>query len=159
MSLNDKKSQLFGKGPASSSATPNTLKNPIKISAAVTQSISMSKPSNPGITNSITSAQKKVVLEEARDWISKAAKYLETSIFQWTPDYLAAAPCYEKASNLYKGLGDLDKAVDFLVKSANCHEMAGVTTAAALSYSKAAQIAQVCTIRQLTLVIKIDCHT
>ena len=146
MSLNDKKSQLFGKGTSSSSTAPsnNNAKKPI-ISAAVTQSITMLKPSNPGaaVTNSITSEQKNIMLKEADDWLNKAVKYLETSMLQWTPDYLAAAPCYEKASNIYKGLGDLDKTRDFLVKSANCHEMAGVTTAAALSYSKAAQISQV----------------
>ena len=147
MSLNDKKSQLFGKGTSSSSSTApsnNNAKKPV-ISAAVTQSITMLKPSNPGmgLSNTVTPEQKNIMLKEADDWLNKAVKYLETSMLQWTPDYLAAAPCYEKASNIYKGLGDLDKTRDFLVKSAHCHEMAGVTTAAALSYTKAAQISQV----------------
>ena len=67
MSLNDKKSQLFGKGTSSSSSTApsnNNAKKPV-ISAAVTQSITMLKPSNPGmgLSNTVTPEQKNIMLK------------------------------------------------------------------------------------------------
>ena len=79
MSLNDKKSLLFSKSGStsdSSSAAPKP------------------KPLTSSISNTTTSgsllspAQKQKKLDEAKENLIKGNQYLQTSMFQWAPDYL-----------------------------------------------------------------------
>ena len=155
MSLADKKNALFGKGSgppkAENKEVGKAVPKPIErssLSAAsnsATTSTSLPTKSYEASTsfNSISPELKAKKLAEAQDYINKATKYLETSLFTWNPDYLGAAPCYDKASNLYKGINELEKSRDAMIRSAECHQKANCLTAAALAYTKAAPLAQV----------------
>lgn len=130
MSLTDKKSALFGKAPSKSSATvgaPAPTTAMAKVLATVGTGLATS-------TMSPAAIEKKRA--EARDWEERGEKNLRTSIFQWSPDYLAAAPCFENASNVYATIGDMNKARDTLVLSADYSEKANCLTTAAFTYSK-----------------------
>lgn len=137
MSLADSKSSLFGKAPSvpskTGSATPISAGGGKKLEAVSTIPIS----------TSLSGASRAKKLEEAQEWSEKARKHLKTSVFQWSPDYLAAAPCFENASNAYKLIGEFDLARDCLVQSAEANEKAGCLGAASLTYSKIAQLCQV----------------
>ena len=130
MSLNDKKNALFSKTSTSSaSATTSkpapTLSNPINTSS--------NSSYNPGMgtgtttSNFLSSAQKEKKLEEAKEHLAKANKYLETSMFQWTPDHLGAASCFEKAANCYKAVNENQNAMNFYVKSAESHQQVHIS--------------------------------
>lgn len=154
MSLNDKKSALFAKASNSKLETIQ----PAKVVKSMTGTNPILPPSNnnraplipststststSGYQPSITPDQKAKKLAEAKEFKDQAAKLLETSMFNWNPDYLAAAPLYDRASAIYKGIGDLDQARDMMVQAAVTHKNANCLTAAALAYTKASPIAQ-----------------
>lgn len=47
--------------------------------------------------------------------------FTQTSIFgNWKPDYLMAAPYFERAANVYKGTGADDQAKVMWLKAAEC---------------------------------------
>jgi len=161
MSLNDKKSALFAKAtnakldtiqPAkvvkpmtgsnpilpSSSSNTNTNRAPLLSSS----NNSSSNTASSGYIPSITPDQKAKKLAEAKEFRDQAAKLLETSMFNWNPDYLAAAPLYDRASAIYKGIGDLELAREMMIQAAVTHKNANCLTAAALAYTKASPIAQ-----------------
>jgi len=52
-------------------------------------------------------------------------KYLKTSIFQWAPDHLAAAPQFEKSAEAYKLAGEFSNACSMYVKAAESHYGSG----------------------------------
>lgn len=150
MSLNDKKNALFGKSegttrPSSSMAPTDA----IKPKQTLPQSSYSYNNTDGSFSKSATSvsflSQDQILkkTEEARLLTEKALKYLQTSMFNWSPDYLGAAPCYEKVANIYKGLGELDKARDMYVQAASCHEKSDCPSAAALALVKACEIAKV----------------
>jgi tetratricopeptide (TPR) repeat protein len=83
-------------------------------------------------------------LKEAEQWRVKAVKTLKTSLFgNWQPDYLSAAPYFDKAASLYKAAGAEEQAKAAYVKSAECNEKTSTYAAAAMAYRNAAQIAKV----------------
>jgi hypothetical protein len=152
MSLSANKSALFGKTPSTTASTakPTTASKPPPASVAAAPVIS--------------SAVKAKKIEEAREWSQKGMEYLKKTVFKWNPDHMAAAPCFEKASNSYKVLllhdlrlslkfyltqtlflkiaGELELSREMMVKSAQSNESAGILSAAALCYFKAADIAK-----------------
>jgi len=74
----------------------------------------------------------------------KAVKTLKTSLFgNWQPDYLSAAPYFDKAASLYKAAGAEEQAKAAYIKSAECNEKTSTYAAAAMAYRNAAQIAKV----------------
>jgi hypothetical protein len=52
-------------------------------------------------------------------------KYLKTTLFQWAPDHLAAAPQFEKSADAYKAAGELTTARLMYVKAAESHYGSG----------------------------------
>ena len=148
MSLTDKKSALFGKAPPKSAGTGSAT-----TTASTTTSTTSSTESKPKVilgtvgTGLATSTMSSSAIEkkraEARDWEERGEKNLRTSIFQWSPDYLAAAPCYENASNVYVTIGDNNKARDALVLAADYNEKANCLTTAAFTYSKVGALCSV----------------
>jgi tetratricopeptide (TPR) repeat protein len=132
MSLSQNKSALFGKEPLSSSS------NTVPKIVSKTASAPIAKI-NTGISPATIKAKK---IEEAKEWNDKAIKHIKTSVFQWSADYLAAAPCYESSSNAYKAAGELEQARKMMVSSAEANEKAGCLTASALCFIKASDLAK-----------------
>jgi len=54
-------------------------------------------------------------------------KYLKTSIFQWAPDHLAAAPQFEKSAEAYKLAVEFSNSCSMYVKAAESHYGTGFT--------------------------------
>lgn len=133
MSLSANKSALFGKG---SGSTPSTI-----ATSGSKPSAKLSGGSSSSSSSTISPAVKAKKIAEAEEWNGKGNEHLKKSVFKWTPDHLAAAPCFEKASTSYKLAGELDLARQLLVKSAESNEIAGCSSAAANNYCKAAEIA------------------
>lgn len=107
---------------------------------AVSQTAGMSIPqakNNLGL--SAESKRKKN--EEAKQLLERASNALKTSLFQWQPDYLVAAPLFEQAGDIYKQLGETDLAIENFRKAADGHEKAKATASAALALNKAATLA------------------
>ena len=50
---------------------------------------------------------------------------MKTSIFQWAPDHLAAAPQFEKSAEAYKLAGEFSNACSMYVKAAESHYGSG----------------------------------
>lgn len=142
MSLSKDKSALFGGGKgsagASSSSSASSSTSPPPSAAPKLATVG-----SGSVSSSISPALRQKKLEEAKEWISKASNHLKTSFFNWNPDFLAAAPCYESASNAYQVILEYDKAREALLSCAECNEKAGCITAAAFTFSKVAQICQV----------------
>jgi hypothetical protein len=151
MSLADKKSALFGKSvPASSSsavavstsaAAPTTTTKPKPVTSSTTSSTSRGTGKPAAVQPKISQQAKEKKIEEAKELSERATKYLKTSVFQWSPDYLAAAPLYDQSAEAYKAAEQYDTARIMLVKSAECHEAYGSLASAAMSHVKAAKIA------------------
>lgn len=80
-------------------------------------------------------------IAEAADSIAVAEKALQTSVFQWKPDYVSAAPMYERASGCYFKAEDYENARKMMVKCADCHDSSGAYSGAACAIAKAAEIA------------------
>lgn len=163
MSLTDKKNALFGgKSNAGSSSSKPTSNATSATASALNSSISNSKASGTAaILNSkrntttgtgtlgssipsLTSAQKLKKVEEAKELSSRAMKYLKTSVFNWNPDHLAAAPLFEQSAELYKQVGEYDIARALLLDAAKSHESINTLSAAAVAIVKAAKIASEC---------------
>ena len=158
MSLNDKKSALFAKATNAKLDTiqpakvvkPMTGSTPVLPPSSNTNRVPLSSSSSNNTTTatsigylpSITPDQKAKKLAEAKEFRDQAAKLLETSMFNWNPDYLAAAPLYDRASAIYKGIGDLELAREMMVQAAVTHKNANCLTASALAYTKASPIAE-----------------
>ena len=132
MSLTQNKNSLFGKEPSSSSSTVDAP----KISKTANATIAK-------IGSGISPAIKTKKIEEAKDWTEKATTHTKTSVFQWKADYLAAAPCYESASNAYKAAGELELSRISLISAAVANEKANCLAAGALCFVKASDLAKV----------------
>lgn len=163
MSLTEKKSALFGKSSAKSTTNASTSTASSISNTSVTTSSSITQPQvkKPSIayepkstTTSLSREAKLKKIEEAKQLSSKGMAYLQKTVFQWTPDYLAAAPCFEKASDLYKQVEEYRTACDLLVKAAESYESYGLISSAALIQCKIAQIAsKVSTITVIVVMI------
>lgn len=104
MSLTDKKNALFG-APSSGAAK----KHPVTQKPATTP-VGNSLPSSKagrGVLSDAIKAQKK---QEAEKLKQEADAYLKTSVFQWSPDYMGAAPKFDGASKAYAAAGELSLA-------------------------------------------------
>ena len=167
MSLSAQKNSLFGnagKKKAAESGTTSTTSKPAMAkpnvdhsnkpqqtasssSATSSTTSAMKVPTTTGIsahngTGGLTSTQKAKKLEEAKEFMDKAAQALKKTIFSWKPDHLAAAPQFEYAANAYKLAGELELARTTMLQSVDSHEKADTLGAAALTCVKASQIAQ-----------------
>jgi tetratricopeptide (TPR) repeat protein len=80
-------------------------------------------------------------LAEARELSQRGAKHLETSVFQWTPDHVAAASFFERSAESYRAAGDLENARLMYVGSADSHDASNASAAAAVVLVKAAKVA------------------
>ena len=155
--LTDQKSSLFGK-PKGSAAPPgqkasvtasSTADVPLPISAPKVPGKTASLSANPSksVTNSsvgvvLSPAARARKVEEAKEESALGMKALKTSVFQWSPDHLAAAPHFESSSNAYKAAGEFELARLMMLQSAESHDAAGCTAAAAVTCVKAATISQ-----------------
>eukprot|EP00624_Nannochloropsis_granulata_P003152 evm.model.NODE_26015_length_37756_cov_44.158253.4 len=82
-------------------------------------------------------------LKEAEAWRLKASKMLKTSLFgNWQPDYLSAAPYFDKAAALYKTAGAVEQSKNAYVQCAECNEKTSTYAAAAMAYKNASQMAK-----------------
>ena len=158
--LSDQKSSLFGKpkgvkGSSSSSNSVSTTAKPVttsptpvlvpkapsKTASLTSATAGKSAPiSKAGIVLSPAARSKKI--DEAKEESAIGMKNLKTSVFQWAPDHLAAAPHFEASSNAYKAAGELKLARLMMLQSADSHEGAGCPSAAAVTCIKSAVIAQ-----------------
>ena len=158
--LSDQKSSLFGKPkgvkgssssstsvsttakPATTSPTPVLVPKAVGKTASLTASTAgKSTPiAKTGIVLSPAARSKKI--DEAKEESAIGMKNLKTSVFQWNPDHLAAAPHFEASSNAYKAAGELKLARLMMLQSADSHEGAGCPSAAAVTCIKSAVIAQ-----------------
>ena len=91
-------------------------------------------------TTTMTPAAKSKKLEEAREYSEKGMKYLKTTIFQWAPDHLAAAPQFDKSADAYKAAGELTNARLMYVKAAESHYGSGTFTRHTKTQSHSKQI-------------------
>ena len=111
MSLQDKKASLFGKSTDTRAASSSSSSSSVQKSIAPPPpppvvSKAMPPPVTGGSSLSLglglSDAAKKKKLEEGQALSAKAKKHLETSVFKWKPDHLAAAPLMEKAAECYR---------------------------------------------------------
>ena len=156
-SLADQKNSLFQSKNAKDSKITTVKKATTDSSASSSlskKSISDSDKSDISTTRSavnanlvtkpkLSEAARRDKLNEAQEHYDRGMKYLKKTVFQWVPDYLGAAPCFEKAANAYKIAGEMDLAHTIMLQSANSHESANCLSAAAVTFSKSAQIAHV----------------
>ena len=138
MSLTDQKNSLFGKAakpgvrPAPSAApVVDTKPKPTIKAAAIDFSIGLNGP------------QKAKKIEEAKTLSAKASKFLETSVFKWKPDHLAAAPLFENAANCYKAAADFVNAKLLYEEAAKSHEQCDSFAAMAGAFIKTAEMCKV----------------
>lgn len=131
-SLTEKKNALFGaKSAADGDAAPVSL----PATASKTAGISLS-------SSGVSAEVKKKKTQEGSELAAKAEGLLKTSLFQWTPDYIAAAPMFEAASDCYKQAGEFRTACQLLERAASASEKNNVLSAAAVAMRKASEIAQ-----------------
>jgi hypothetical protein len=77
-------------------------------------------------------------IAEAEEFKGKAENYLKTSFLQWKPDYIASAPMFERAAELYKQADDLESAANMMLKAAQSHEGYNALASVAVANTKAA---------------------
>ena len=135
MSLAKNKADLFGAsssvsaGGASRSANGNTTAKsaPLpKLGALKTSSIP------PAVVKSKT--------DEAQKLVAEAEAYLKTSVFQWQPDYMGAAPKFEGAGNSYRAAGSMVLAHDTMVRCSQAYSSYGSHSSAANAMQNAAKM-------------------
>lgn len=152
MSHAAQKSSLFGKPKSStnassssgsapkittSSAVPAPVVKPVSKTACLTASANKGVAALPVLSEGARARK----IEEAKENSEAGMKCLKTSVFQWSPDHLAAAPYFENSSNAYKAVGELKFARLMMLQSAESHDASGCQAAAACSFVKAAVIA------------------
>lgn len=149
MSLQDKRAALFnrekganGSSKPSSSTTSRSMTNGGKSgSSNPTPSATMSSATQRlKNMNIMTDDKKAEKLAEAEANMKKAAEYLKTSLFQWEPDHVGAAPKFESASKAYEVAGEWEKALDALKKCAKSHLAYNSPLSAANALQNAAKL-------------------
>eukprot|EP01035_Chromulina_nebulosa_P018162 gene18162-23820_t len=139
MSIQEKKNALFNKSSSNKPISTETNQNQTKSSTITNNTIKKTLPI-PSITLSPAIKAKK--LEEAKELSKRGVKHLEKTVFKWNPDYLAAAPLFESAADIYKQLEEYDISIATYIKSAECNEAINALASAALTVMKAAAVAQ-----------------
>ena len=156
--LGDKKSALFGSASAGKKSNPKAKKSTTSTSSSNTSN-SNNKNNNSSVidekpvsktagmeiksmTSSLSAEMKTKKIEEAKDLQTRAEKFLKTSVFQWSPDHIGAAPLFERSAEAYKSAGDLETSYSMYQKAINSHSDSGVLSAAALACTKASVVAE-----------------
>lgn len=144
--LQAKKSALFSAKPVAGATAANASK-PVSKTAALNKTTTSSssqsssnqtslasktgattsqtkKASGPNLPN-ISPAVKAKKIAEAQEYSAKGMAHLKTSVFQWSPDHLAAAGCFENSAKAYKAANELDLARLMMVKCADSNEECG----------------------------------
>jgi hypothetical protein len=130
MSLSNNKAALFGKGSAgtAAAAAPSSTARPTTTTTSTTSSN----------TSAALAAARAKRIAEAEEYRGKAENYLKTSFLQWKPDYIASAPMFERAADLYKQADDLESACNMMLKAAQSHEGYNALASVAVANTKAA---------------------
>ena len=156
MSLADKNA-LFGKAPASSANKPKPVSKtaaagltpkPTTITATTTTTTSssstVSKTASSTLkTPTVTPQLKLKKIEEAKEESEKGMKYLKKTVFNWSPDHLAAAPCFENSANAYKAAGEYKLSYMMFIKASESHDSCNCSSAAAMACVRAAEVAKI----------------
>ncbi|OQR93042.1 gamma-soluble NSF attachment protein [Achlya hypogyna] len=79
-------------------------------------------------------------LREGEEALAKAEKLLTTSMFRWSPDYMAASPYLEKAAEAFRAGQALDRAAKTFVRLAEVQHKNGAVFRAAMHMETAAKI-------------------
>ena len=137
MSLEDKKSFLFAKGNAS--ANKSTVNETTSSSSAGKKTTNATSFLNQANTSHLNKQKKS---EEAKVFAQQAKKHLETSLFQWSPDYLAAASFFERSAEAYKSIDDTENAIKMYIESAHANESCKAHASAAVMFMKAAPLSK-----------------
>lgn len=171
MSLSKDKASLFSTGGGTSGVggKPKTVQPKpagVPAPAAVAAAPAPVIRTRAGAVPALSADAKARKIAEAKDCSNKGTKSLETSvttetcygyhvclmlavvyalpqIFQWSPDYVLAAPYFERAGECYKIAGEFHLAKLMFVQAAEIHDKLGANSAGALTYLKSAQISQV----------------
>ena len=131
-SLKKKKEALFEASSSGSSGgtCSNASKNAVK--AAL--------PKMTGGKSKIPSTVVKSKTEEAIKLVTEGETYLKTSLFQWQPDYMGAAPKFEGAGNAYRAAGSMALAHDTMVRCSQAYANYGSHSSAANAMQNAAKM-------------------
>ena len=129
----DKKAMLFGD-------------TPMEKEAKTTVSLKSSRPppktnKKPHTNLSPALCEKKIA--EGKDLHERALKHLKTSLFQWSPDHVAAASTFAAAGKCYNSAGELEKAEEMFLLSAESHDKAGAAAASAQALLDASKVSKV----------------
>lgn len=152
------KNALFGKGPSNNNDKPKPIS---KTQAAASKTGSITKPTSTTNTSSTsktsaTATQSKTLktsttispqlklkkIEEAKEESEKGMKYLKKTIFNWSPDHLAAAPCFENSANAYKAAGEYKMSYMMFMKASESHEGCNCSSAAGMACVRASEVAK-----------------
>lgn len=131
----EQKSMLFGATPMDKAAAPTKRATPV---AAKPSNVPPKKPH----TN-LSPAMCEQKIAEGKELHERALKHLKTSLFQWSPDHVAAAATLEAAANCYHAAGELDQAQELYLLSADSHDKAGASAASAQALLKASKVSKV----------------
>lgn len=110
--------------------------------ASVTPPIPSSTVSKKPHTHLSASACEKKI-KEGKDLHERVLKHLKTSLFQWSPDHVAAAATLEAAANCYNVAGELQTAQELFLLAADSHDAAGSAAACAQTLLKASKVSKV----------------
>lgn len=148
------KDSLFGKAPktgagsgktsttagvSSTASSTATALNPISRTAGIATSPTTNY-SATAAASAIPVALRTKKMAEGQGFLDRARAQLKTSIFQWSPDHLAAAPLLEMAADCYKTAGEYDTACDLFIQGSQSHEKYGSQSASGAALMKAAQV-------------------
>ena len=130
-SLRKDKAALFGTSNATGGAKSR--------SAATTAGSKVVLP-KANLGPRVSPAVVKAKTEEAQKLIAEAEAYLKTSVFQWQPDYMGAAPKFEGAGNAYRAAESMELAHDAMVRCSQAYAAYGSYSAAANAMQNAAKM-------------------
>lgn len=134
MSLSNNKAALFGKSaPSSTTSAPQT-----STTSTTRTTTSTTKSTTTANNSAVVAAARAKKIAEAEEYRGKAENYLKTSFLQWNPDYIASAPMFERAAELYKQADDMENASAMMLKAAKSHEGYNALASVAVANTKAA---------------------
>ena len=153
MSLANSKSSLFGKGAPNASATPANIERRVSVTSGITSRLSSNtqnsvstggtKSSSSAGPPPLSAAAKAKKIDEAKAFSKQGSSHLQKTMFQWTPDHIAAAPLFEKSATSYFVAGELQLSKLMYIQASDSYEISNSFATSANALIKAAQIAQV----------------
>ncbi|EKE40939.1 hypothetical protein ENUP19_0054G0038 [Entamoeba nuttalli] len=75
--------------------------------------------------------------QDALNLIKEAEGHVKTSLFKWKPDNTSAASCYEKASNIFRGLQMFYEAGENFCRAGECYQRERLPLPAARDFENA----------------------